>query len=121
MPRTYHDSWQTESPGDARATDGAPERTAGLKWLRGPVPQDAAFSPPVASGEAPRRHPFTPLGLTVLLNGLEQSRQLIGGTLLQRRPIGRLRAFNFQVSLFSSQFVGFGVITRILRGHDAQD
>ncbi len=116
MPPTHGDPWQPQSP---TGPDDRPD-TAGraATWQKGSQGEQAFQSP---TGIAPphlRRLGFQPLVIIITVNGVEHSRLISGGALLQVHPSGGLKRFSYQFSLFNCQFFGFGLITWIHSTYD---
>ena len=121
-PHLHRDSWQSDSPQGRRASPASPERAGGPEWGRAPTGEEA-FSRPIG-GASPSRVPharFAPLALTLRLDERRGASVFLGGALLQRRPIGSLRAFRYELAIFTLQSATFSVATWIIRRHDRRD
>ena len=118
MFQGHEDDWYAGSPSGAQHRPPAPGNACAVAWRPGSATgQD--FRRPVG-GPVPRRPGgFAPVGVVVSVNGCEQARCLLGGTLLQRRPIGALPSLEIQLSAFSSQFLAFSVTIVMCRRHDS--
>ncbi len=93
--------------GPAAAGEAAPV-SVGLDLPSGlPIPGDRD---PVTGG-------FVPLAKVVRRNRTEVLNILLGGSLLQRNPIGDLASLDYQLSVFALPVATFAVLTRITRRH----
>lgn len=113
------DDWHAGSPSGAQYSLPSPDLAWAATWRRGSA-GGQAFRSPVGGPLPWRFRSFAPVGAVVSINGNEHTRCLLGGALLQRRPIGLLRSMDIQLSAFSSQFLAFSFTIVMCRRHDGR-
>ena len=84
-----------------------------------PVPVGSAepSALPIPADRDSEAEGFVPLAKVVRRNRTEVLNVLLGGSLLQRNPIGDLNSLDYQLSIFALPVARFAVLTRITRIH----
>jgi hypothetical protein len=72
---------------------------------------------PIPADRHPATAGFVPLAGAIRRNRTELVTLLIGGSLLQRNPIGSLPWLDYQLSIFNLPIATFRILTRIIKRH----